>query len=62
MTNVALTGIKACVFDAYGTLFDFAAAARGCRDELGTDTDKLTAPSWTVARTPRGPLSSGVRP
>ena len=38
-----LTGIKACVFDAYGTLFDFAAAARTCRDELGDQTDRLTA-------------------
>ena len=43
MTNVPLAGIKACVFDAYGTLFDFAAAARGCRDVLGADVDKLTA-------------------
>jgi 2-haloacid dehalogenase len=43
MTNAPLAGIKACVFDAYGTLFDFAAAARGCRDVLGADTDKLTA-------------------
>ena len=34
--------IKACVFDAYGTLFDFGAAARGCRDVLGHDLDKLT--------------------
>ena len=42
MTNVPLAGIKACVFDAYGTLFDFAAAARGCRDVLGADADKLT--------------------
>jgi 2-haloacid dehalogenase len=38
-----LTGIKACVFDAYGTLFDFGSAARACRDELGEDADKLTA-------------------
>src|SRR5688572_6751148 len=38
-----LEGIKACVFDAYGTLFDFAAAARICRDVLGEATDKLTA-------------------
>jgi 2-haloacid dehalogenase len=38
-----LTGIKACVFDAYGTLFDFASAARSCRDELGDNADKLTA-------------------
>jgi len=37
-----MKGIKACVFDAYGTLFDFAAAARKCRDVLGDDIDKLT--------------------
>jgi 2-haloacid dehalogenase len=30
-----LTGIRACVFDAYGTLFDFASAAAGCSDVLG---------------------------
>jgi 2-haloacid dehalogenase len=38
----AIEGVKACVFDAYGTLFDFAAAARNCRDVLGDDIDKLT--------------------
>src|ERR1700736_6503534 len=43
MTNVPLAAIKACVFDAYGTLFDFAAAARGCRAALGANADKLTA-------------------
>jgi 2-haloacid dehalogenase len=43
MTQVPLNGVKACVFDAYGTLFDFAAAARGCRDVLGDGIDKLTA-------------------
>ena len=46
MTNSAepaIEGVKACVFDAYGTLFDFAAAARKCRDELGSDVDKLVA-------------------
>ena len=46
MTNPAdkraIEGIKACVFDAYGTLFDFAAAARKCRDVLGDGIDKLT--------------------
>src|ERR1700732_5531778 len=42
MTHTPLTGIKACVFDAYGTLFDFASAAKGCRDVLGDDTDRLT--------------------
>src|SRR5215467_7428948 len=38
-----LSGIRACVFDAYGTLFDFASAARRCRDVLGGSFDKLTA-------------------
>jgi 2-haloacid dehalogenase len=38
-----IEGVKACVFDAYGTLFDFAAAARKCRDVLGDDIDKLTS-------------------
>ena len=43
MTQTALAGIKACVFDAYGTLFDFASAAQSCRDVLGDDADRLTA-------------------
>ena len=43
MTDPPLTGIKACVFDAYGTLFDFASAARSCGDVLGDNVDKLTA-------------------
>lgn len=38
-----LEGIEACVFDAYGTLFDVAAAARSCRDVLGDDADTLAA-------------------
>jgi 2-haloacid dehalogenase len=38
-----LTGVKACVFDAYGTLFDFASAAKACRDVLGENADRLTA-------------------
>jgi len=43
MSNGPLTGVEACVFDAYGTLFDFASAAKSCRDVLGEATDKLTA-------------------
>ena len=43
MTAVPLTGVKACVFDAYGTLFDFASAARACRDVLVDNIDQLTA-------------------
>jgi 2-haloacid dehalogenase len=38
-----LRGVQACVFDAYGTLVDFATAARRCRDVLGDDIEKLTA-------------------
>ncbi|MFM7612588.1 MAG: haloacid dehalogenase type II [Alphaproteobacteria bacterium] len=38
-----LTGIRACVFDAYGTLFDFASAAAGCSDVLGDKASPLTA-------------------
>jgi 2-haloacid dehalogenase len=38
-----ITGIRACVFDAYGTVFDFAGAAAGCADVLGDRTAPLTA-------------------
>lgn len=41
--RVPLDDIRACVFDAYGTLFDFASAAKACRDVLGDDNEKLTA-------------------
>ena len=37
------TGIRACVFDAYGTLFDFGSAAAGCADVLGEKAAPLTA-------------------
>lgn len=46
MSSLApLRGIRACVFDAYGTLFDFASAVTRCRDALGTKADLLT-PLW----------------
>jgi 2-haloacid dehalogenase len=38
-----LAGVRACVFDAYGTLFDYASAAAGCRDVLGDRLAALTA-------------------
>jgi 2-haloacid dehalogenase len=38
-----LSGVKACVFDAYGTLFDFGSAASACADVLGDDAARLTA-------------------
>jgi len=41
--DTPLSGVKACVFDAYGTLFDFASAAKSCRDVLGDKADALTA-------------------
>lgn len=37
-----LPGIRACVFDAYGTLFDYASAAALCRDVLGARFAPLT--------------------
>ncbi len=37
-----LEGIQACVFDAYGTLFDFNAAVAGRREQLGDDADRLS--------------------
>ena len=41
MSQLPLTGIRACVFDAYGTLFDYASAAARCRDVLGDRFDRL---------------------
>jgi 2-haloacid dehalogenase len=38
-----LAGIRACVFDAYGTLFDYASAAARCSDVLGEKAGPLTA-------------------
>jgi 2-haloacid dehalogenase len=42
MSQNALEGIRACVFDAYGTLFDYASAASACRDVLGDRIGPLT--------------------
>ena len=41
-TTLGLKGIRACVFDAYGTLFDYASAAARCRDVLGDKADRLS--------------------
>ena len=38
-----IDGIKACVFDAYGTLFDVHSATARCRDDLGDKADALSA-------------------
>ncbi|HEX2594254.1 MAG TPA: haloacid dehalogenase type II [Rhizomicrobium sp.] len=37
-----LTGIRACVFDAYGTVFDFASAAARCPDVPAAQRAALT--------------------
>ena len=36
-----IENIGACVFDAYGTLFDISAAAKHCQDELGDKWPQL---------------------
>lgn len=43
MNALRLKGIQACVFDAYGTIFDYASAASRCRDELGDKLEPLNA-------------------
>ncbi|TMJ29007.1 MAG: haloacid dehalogenase type II [Alphaproteobacteria bacterium] len=43
MRDEPLRGVKACVFDAYGTLFDFASAAKNCPDVPPETMGKLTA-------------------
>jgi 2-haloacid dehalogenase len=35
--------VKACVFDAYGTLFDFASACARCADDVGAGAAALTS-------------------
>jgi 2-haloacid dehalogenase len=43
MSHAPIRGIRACVFDAYGTLFDVAAAARSCGAELGEKSSALSS-------------------
>jgi len=43
VNHASMRGIRACVFDAYGTLFDFAAAARTCGDDLGEKSSALSS-------------------
>jgi len=42
MSAKPLTNISACVFDAYGTLFDVSSVARGAQDELGERWQSLS--------------------
>ncbi len=39
----SLSGIRACVFDAYGTLFDVHSAAAALKSDIGPKADQLSA-------------------
>jgi 2-haloacid dehalogenase len=43
MSDIQPGAIRACVFDAYGTLFDTASAAQRCADALGETAPRLAA-------------------
>jgi 2-haloacid dehalogenase len=55
--TIPLQGVAACVFDAYGTLFDFASVTDECRAALGERTaafialwrDKQLQTTWLLA-------------
>lgn len=49
MAHAELRIIDACVFDAYGTLFDVGSAAKRCADILGDKADALTA-QWRTSQ------------
>lgn len=49
MTYAALSTVDACVFDAYGTLFDVGSAAKRCADVLGAKADALAA-QWRTSQ------------
>ncbi len=42
MNTKSLLDVDACVFDAYGTLFDFNSAASAARSELGEDWQRVS--------------------
>ena len=49
MMHAELSAIDACVFDAYGTLFDVGSAAKRCADVLGAKADTL-AVQWRTSQ------------
>ncbi|MGH7007581.1 MAG: haloacid dehalogenase type II [Stellaceae bacterium] len=49
MTHAGLSAIDACVFDAYGTLFDVGSAAKRCADVLDAKADAL-AVQWRTSQ------------
>lgn len=46
MSEQQLRSIRACVFDAYGTLFDVVSAALRCADLVGTETAGRLGELW----------------
>ena len=42
MAETAIPGVRACIFDAYGTLFDVHSAAARCRGDLGDKADRMS--------------------
>ena len=46
MSEAQLSGIRACVFDAYGTLFDTASAVERCADALDAEAIARLAVPW----------------
>jgi 2-haloacid dehalogenase len=42
MLDAKISDVKACVFDAYGTLFDVHSAAEKCRTDLGDKADQVS--------------------
>lgn len=42
MTEQKIDGVRACVFDAYGTLFDFNSAVMRCEDQVGDQAARLS--------------------
>ena len=49
MAHPELSMIEACVFDAYGTLFDVGSAAKRCADVLGGKAETLAA-QWRTSQ------------
>ena len=54
-----LSGIRACVFDAYGTVFDFASAAARCSDIPEDRRAALTCLDQSVMQNPRIAFNAG---
>ena len=53
MTAAFLTGIELCVFDAYGTLYDFNSAVARHRAAIGPKADALAAEAAVAATVER---------